>query len=244
MEQLNPSEYFEQLKDKKKNVTDADLDRFYDNAMTLLAKAQKTKQTDLIRKLIFIIDCIEKERELVKAGINTFVYRDDVTEYIKNVAKKVVKIIELEKYPREIPDEIADVVENYGHLFDKLYVVFTDYTGEIERKVEKERRDKDPILFGAFELKNNASRTSSVSERFYFLGDWIDDYCDLTLEKMVYEMKSAGKGTIKHKVATPEDLDDIRKELAQLDAKEAGHVAPVKNNGGFFKKIKTFLIGD
>ena len=35
---------------------------------------------------------------------------------------------------------------------DKLYILFTDYTGKEQRKVAKERREKDPILFGALEL--------------------------------------------------------------------------------------------
>ena len=26
------------------------------------------------------------------------------------------------------------------------------------------------------------------SERFYYIGDWVDEYCDLTLDKMVKEL--------------------------------------------------------
>lgn len=246
---LNPSEYFEKLKDKKKSVTDADLNRFYDNAISLLEKAQKTGQTDLMRRLVFTIDCIEKERELVKVGINTFVYREDITEYIKNVAKKVVKIIELEKYPREIPDEIVDIIDKYGYLFDQMYVVFTDYTGEVEKQVEKARRDKDPILFGTFKLNSRTPGASIINERFYFLGDWVDPYCDLTLDKMVAEMNMKDRGDIKRSISAPIDLDEIRNKLAEIEAKsvsEAKNIASksLRQNKGFFSRIKTFFVGD
>lgn len=84
-------------------------------------------------------------------GITTFIYRDDIEEYIDNIAKDTVKIIELENYEREIPDEIVAIIEQVKDKFDQLYVLFTDYTGKVERQVEKERRQKDPILFGTFQ---------------------------------------------------------------------------------------------
>lgn len=103
---------------------------------------QKTGQKSAMRRLIFNIDCVTKERELVKAGINSFVYESDITNYIENVASKVVKIVELENFSREVPDEIVDIIDRVGHLFDQMYVVFTDYTGEEERKVTAARREK------------------------------------------------------------------------------------------------------
>lgn len=128
---------------------------------------QKTGQKSAMRRLIFNIDCVTKERELVKAGINSFVYESDITNYIENVASKVVKIVELENFSREVPDEIVDIIDRVGHLFDQMYVVFTDYTGEEERKVTAARREKNPILFGSFQNKRGSLR----AERFYYLGD-------------------------------------------------------------------------
>ncbi|MCD3340325.1 hypothetical protein G8T81_14565, partial [Clostridium botulinum C/D] len=103
-----------------------------------------------------------------------FIYRDDVEEYIDNIAKDVVKLIELERYEREIPDEIVEVIKQTKGKFDQLYILFTDYTGKMERQVEKERREKDPILFGTFQDE----KSRAVIDRFYFLGDWVDEYCD------------------------------------------------------------------
>lgn len=234
-QELNPAEYFEMIKDRKQKVTDETLDAYYENVLVLLSKARRTGQKNMMRKLMFHIDCIEKERELINNGIDTFIYKDDITDYIDNVAKGVVKIIELENYPREIPEEIVQTVEKVGHLFDRMYVVFTDYTGKVEKEVEKKRREKDPILFGTFQKNVNdrgSMRGSGVLiERFYFLGDWIDPYCDLTLEKMISEMKKKGK-EIEHSIKTPEDLDTIRGELGLLKDKNSnGYVTYTSSSG-------------
>ena len=235
---LNPHDYFNAVKDCRQYITDDDLDRYYENCLILLAKMQKTGQKSAMRRLIFNIDCVTKERELVKAGINSFVYESDITNYIENVASKVVKIVELENFNREVPDEIVDVIDRVGHLFDQMYVVFTDYTGEEERKVTAARREKDPILFGSFQNKRGSLR----AERFYYLGDWVDEYCDLTLDKMVSEMKQSQNIRIVHDVMTPKDLDDIR---AMLNATEEDNgifrVNEAKRTPSFFDKVRSFL---
>lgn len=239
-QELNPAEYFEMIKERKQKVTDETLNAYYENILVLLSKARRTGQKNMMKKLMFHIDCIEKERELVKNGIDTFIYKDDITDYIDNVAKGVVKIIELENYPREIPEDIVQTIEKVGHLFDRMYVVFTDYTGKVEKEVEKKRREKDPILFGTFQ-KNTTNRGSLrgdgvLIERFYFLGDWIDPYCDLTLEKMISEMKSKGKD-IEHNIKTPEDLDEIRAELGLLKTAESGNWTTYKYTNSDYSNL-------
>lgn len=241
LETLTPSEYFEQIKEKKNHVTDGDLVKVYANCLDLLNKYKITGQKKGMRKLMFHLECIEKEREIVKMGIDTFIYRDDIEEYIDNVAKDTVKIIELENYEREIPDEIVELIGRVRDKFDQLYVVFTDYTGKVERQIEKERRDKDPILFGTFQNQN--SRT--VIDRFYYLGDWEDEYCDLTLDKMVNETEKAGKRSITHTISTPQDIEELKNQLGGLNAQNGIFIAsstkPEKKS--FFQNIKSALKG-
>ena len=117
----------------------------------------------------------------------------------------------LEKYEREIPDEIVSIIEQVKDKFDQLYILFTDYTGKVERQIEKERRQKDPILFGTFQNE----KTRTVIDRFYFLGDWEDEYCDLTLDKMVNEVEASKKRNIVRTVNTPEDIEELKKQLNQ-----------------------------
>jgi hypothetical protein len=227
------------LKDKKNKIDDDVLTNIYDNCLSLLSKYKMTDQHITMRKLIFHLETIEKEREIVKMGINTFVYQDEVTHFIKDVADDVVKIIELHKYEREIPDDIAKIVNQVKDNFDEFYIVFTDYTGEAERQVQKERRDKDPILFGAFQDEV----TSTVIDRFYFLGDWEDEYCDLTLDKMVNAVKAKEKRNIEHTIKKPEDIEELKTQLALLsrNPRNTSFIVSNEKKVSFFKKIKSFL---
>lgn len=238
--EMTPQQYFDLVKDKKHNITDAQLNQIYDNCLELLNKYKITGQKLGMKKLIFHLECIEKEREIVSLGIDTFVYRDDIEFYIDNVANDVIKIIDLEHYEREIPDEIVDIIAKVKSKFDQLYVVFTDYTGEAERQVEKERIAKDPILFGTFQNP----KTRSIIDRFYYLGDWIDEHCTLTLDKMVNEVENVGKRNIVHLIKTPEDLNELKSQLVSIQQVN-GNFKMVENTKTptFFDKIKTFLKG-
>ena len=238
--ELSPSEYFEIVKARKQTITNEDLSRIYDNCLSLLNKYKITGQTAGMRKLLFHLESVEAEREIVKMGITTFIYRDDIEEYIDNIAKDTVKIIELEKYEREIPDEIVAIIEQVKDKFDQLYVLFTDYTGKIERKVEKERRQKDPILFGTFQNE----RTKTVIDRFYFLGDWEDEYCDLTLDKMVNEVEANKKRNIVRTINTPEDIEELKKQLDQLVPSNDVFRIDHSKKRPVFKRIRSFLNGD
>lgn len=214
-EELNANEYFNYLKKKKQSITDEDLKNLYNGYLSLVEKYSITGQKRVIEKLRFLADNIEKERQIVGLGINSFVYRDDVENYIDNIAKNVVKIIELENYPRDIPDHIVEVIAKTKDIFDKMYVVFTDYTGKVEREIEKERREKDPILFGTFQTSRQDSRLSGIilNDRFYFLGDWEDEYCDLTMDKF---LKEIGQEKLQ-KIGIPKNAEEIKEELNRLD---------------------------
>ena len=169
---ITPSQYFENLKNAKQTITTDALKNSYSIFIKLAKKYNELGQTEFktesLKKIDFLVDVLSKEEKLIEIGVTTFIYKDVIEDYIENIADKTVKIIEMSRYMRKIPDDLVEVVDKTKELFDEFYVVFTDYTGQEERKVEKERRDKDPILFGAF--KNG----SNVSDRFYFLGDWVD----------------------------------------------------------------------
>ena len=169
---ITPSQYFENLKNAKQTITTDALKNSYSIFIKLSKKYDELGQTEFktesLKKIDFLVDVLSKEEKLIEIGVTTFIYKDVIEDYIENIADKTVKIIEMSRYMRKIPDDLVEVVDKTKELFDEFYVVFTDYTGQEERKVEKERRDKDPILFGAF--KNG----SNVSDRFYFLGDWVD----------------------------------------------------------------------
>lgn len=217
MEEKTAQEYFDELKSKKKTITDKDLSNIYDNCLKLMKKYLTTGQVAGAKKIMFHLSTIEREKQIIELGVDTFVYKDDIEYYIENIAGKAVKIIELERYPREIPDEIVDVIAKTKDIFDQMYVVFTDYTGTVTKQAMEERDDikkeRDPILFGTFQSKE----AESVVDRFYFLGDWEDEYCDLTLDKMLGDIKLFTGKDVERKIFTPSNLDDLRNQLNQLE---------------------------
>ena len=169
----------------------------------------------MAKKLYTQAQLLLREAEAVKLGYDRYVQRDDVIYYIKNISKKIVKIIELENYEREIPDDIVDKIMELKEkkIFDVFLVIFTDYTGEQERSVEKAKRDKDPILFGCF-----LDPTSKLaSSRLFYIGDWVDEYCDLTMEQLMEEyLKSQGKN-IEGKSSIPMSLEELKAVFSEYD---------------------------
>lgn len=211
--EFTAKDYFEKIKSLKHEFTESDMENVYYNCLYLANKSVKTMQIKALKKLLFHMDCLVKEKELLQYGINTFIYKDDVDFFIDEVRKKDVIIIELENYERELPNDIVEIVEKTKHIFTSYYVLFTDYTGKVRQQIEREKRDKDPILFGVFE----DDKTYSVIERFYYLGDWVDEYCDLTLDKMVNQMKVRTGNEIIHNIYKPETMTTLRKQLDILD---------------------------
>lgn len=207
--QITPSQYFDILKNGKNTITTEALKNSFDVFVKLGEKYKKLGQRESMKKLCFLAETLAKEEKLIELGVDTFVYKDTIEDYIENVSDKAVKIVELSRYMREVPDELVDIIEKTKEYFDEYYVVFTDYTNKEERKVEKERRDKDPILFGAFKNSHN------VSDRFYFLGDWVDEYCDLTLDKMITEYKEKKEYSPALEIKIPETSSELVELLNQ-----------------------------
>lgn len=245
-DKFTPSQYFDYIKNSKNTITTEALKKSYEIFLKLAEKYNKLGQTESLKKLCFLADTLQKEEKLIELGITTYIYKSTIEDYIENVADKTVKIIELSRYTREIPDELVETVEKSKEFFDEFYVIFTDYTGLEERKVEKERRDKDPILFGVFKNDTN------VADRFYFLGDWVDEYCDLTLDKMIEKYKEYNNEspTCETKIPeTSEELIEILKKMYKIENKTTLSNKSVEiynytvnreiSKKGFFDKIRS-----
>ena len=245
---LNPQQYFEMMKEKKNTVTSEDLRKIYDNCLELANKYRITGQIRGLRKILFCMESIEKEQQLVDMGITTFIYKDDIDFYIDTVTnsrsrrERPIKIIELERYEREIPDEVVEVIDKTKELFDQMYIVYTDYTGKEERKIEAEKKQKDPILFGTFQNKEK----KVCVDRFYYLGDWVDEYCDLTLDKMVNETEKLGRNIVRT-ITTPKDVEELREYIDAHYEVEKDSISKIirkadvdlKPKTNIFLKVKT-----
>ena len=113
-----------------------------------------------------------------------------------------------------VPDEVIDKVDKARNYVDMLYVAYTDYTGETVRKVEKEKRDKDPILFGAF-LVPSDNGNMIPSEHLFFIADWVDEYCDLTMDQLINSYKDADI-LLPAETFTETDIDKLKQQLKEM----------------------------
>ena len=208
---LTPAEYFEKVNAKMETVTKEQLMNLYSVIISKLKKYIVTGQSAAAKTLYTKCLSLEKEVQLMDYDIHSYVSRKVIEDYIDNVADDCVVVIELRNYERDIPDEIVNKVAETRDIFDDFYVVFTDYTGEERSKVEKIRQEKDPILFG------NIFEDGTPSDKMYFIGDWVDEYCDLTLSKMVEEI-AAKKDTSDNVVTELTDFSDL-KEIEEILSK-------------------------
>lgn len=241
---MNPDTIFEDLKSKVKHITYKDLQQIFDFSLQLASKFKATGQVRALQKLLFVMDSIEKERHLIQFGIDRYIYKDEIDYYIDTFSNehKPIKIIELENYSREVPDEIVEAVQKTKDIFDQFYVLYTDYSDLDGKRVEAEKRSTDPILFGVF---INQQKRVCV-DRFYVLGDWIDPYCDLTLEAFVTNMASKGKDA-NHSIYQPASIDELRTYLDQAKLKndntniEFSFPPTANKRQSWFDKVKSWF---
>jgi len=254
--QITPMEYFKKLKESKCFTSTEDTKKFKEIALNMLKKAATLNQVTLAKKLRFAIECYEREEKILNAGYNTYLRKELVLEFLEmvnKIDKDAISIINLKDYPREIPDDIFNKVEKLqkDKIFDEYYVLFTDYTGKIQKDIEKEKREKDPVLFGCFiNKKSNRPDIDDVFDRLYFIGDWVDEYCDITLDTILEKMSTKPK-TIEIPMTEEklkeflDTLYDSGSKINANDFKTSNIVIMsdenIENNKSLFKKLKNKL---
>lgn len=232
---VTASVYFEYVKGLKQKFDFDDQNIVIDTALKMLEKAKLTGQTSMAKELTHQVELALREMNAARDGFDIFIDRKDVERYIEKISNKAVKIIELEQYEREIPDSVIDKLVLAKKHFDAIYVVFTDYTMKETKKVAKERRDKDPVLFGVFHDKDEDNHNNIyVEDRMFFIADWVEEKCDLTLEEIVRDTKEKDKKDITYKVVTPEDEDSVKAMLKSYNKPIEESYKPIS----LFEKIK------
>lgn len=224
---MTVTEYFDYVKGLKKTTDSEHVKKMAEVCEKLMKKFIMLGQTSAAERAKHAFETLKRDIELCELGFNTYINIDDVSKYINTVSGKNVKIIELQHFPREIPDDVVEKWLNVKDKFDKAYIVFTDYTSETEetdtvaaaegkmstiKEVEKRRKEKDPILFGALRVdSSNSSMKNNTYEKLFYIADWIDDYCDLTFDKLIDRMAKENINPIKNveEVKTAEDFKRI-----------------------------------
>lgn len=211
MEDLSISEqvqsYFDDLKEKCVDINLDNLEKSLQEIPAQIQKAEKIGQKFLAEKLKRHIYLIMKEKTLLNYGINKYVSLYDINRFIDGIEDYVVKFCEIMAFPRIIPNNVVDRIQQMKDLglFSEFYIVFTDYTDEeiISEKAKKQRQvNRDPIVFGVID---------GYQDRYYFIADWVDEYCDITFDKMISKLQSMDKNYKPNEI-----VEDTEKYIAKV----------------------------
>lgn len=136
--------------------------------------ADKTGQIALREHLIAGMEAARSEAQLVSLGLSKFLAEETILRFAKDCPKGL-RLDWIANFGRVIPDKIIKTKERLDSLmvFDNYAVLHYDPLKKaiVETK-EQEQARKDPILFGLM----------TGRRRLYIVGDWVDEYCDLTVD--------------------------------------------------------------
>lgn len=169
---FSPKKFFKKIKDQFKELEGEDFEIQELNWEPLYAAAKTAQQTALMETLEDEKARIEKEIELIKMGYPVFLEESDVVRILKlNEGYRSIRLDWIANFCRFIPTAVRVQLQKVEEtrIFDNYVIMHYDPKNISSKKTREEA--KDPILFGVTESSN----------RLYFIADWIDEYCDLTL---------------------------------------------------------------
>lgn len=174
--------YFKYLKKKLSLLEKMKLNRRMKNLEKAFDIAVESGQDVLAKKFLDKVVQTSIESELYAKGIQYYLDKHIIDKYKHRIKDGHISDTLLEDYTRKVPKKILDKKKKVEHLFEK-FIVYHYYNPELEQKREEQQemtpseisQMRDPILFGK----------TKYSDRYYFIGDWEDEECDLTFDEMI-----------------------------------------------------------
>lgn len=178
--ELDIIKFFDQVKLTSKESAKNYVDRIKPY-MIALKRANDMGQTALAEQLSAQIFNNKYESLLQAEGFHYKISEEQLVSFVKKT-EKGVRLDYIKNFTHNIPDEVykKKIKADSVLVFDNYCVLYYDpdlksykLTKEEEERIR--RKKSDPILFGMI----NGSRN------LYYIADWIDEYCDLTLEEFI-----------------------------------------------------------
>lgn len=176
---LTPEEFFRKIK----ATESLDLEEFEKRVEaynTMYQNARKHGQEALAEKIEEQTINIKKESILFAMG-NIQILSEETVIKLLEKSERGIKIDWIKNFIRVIPNEVLKIKEEFDKLriFDNYVVMHYDPEDDgsaltVKEEEEEEEKRRDPILFGI--MKN--------ARKFYFIADWKDEYCSLTLNEV------------------------------------------------------------
>jgi hypothetical protein len=187
---INVGLFFRFMKSKLSKIEKERLKKRVMNLQKVALDANDMGQIVMYEDVTKMLAVAIRESEAVVCGFDKYIDRSVITKYMEMVKdRKNVKWETMDRFPRTIPRPPKMKIKRAQErkLFDEYWILYTDYTKEVDtpKKTTKEKiREKDPIVFGAYKY---------APERLYFIADWVDAYCDITMDQVVEKMKEEDK---------------------------------------------------
>lgn len=174
--EISVIDFFTKVKLESKEGAEIYVDRV-SKYLQAIHNAYTVGQTALVEKLLSEMVANKYEALLASRGDYYAISEQRVVDFV-NKTERGVELTYLKNFTRPIPQEVIDkVIEaNKYEVFDNYVVMHYDPKGEHRAETKKEEaKRKDPIIFGVI----------AGSRKLYYITDWIDEFCNLTLDKFV-----------------------------------------------------------
>lgn len=179
--------FFERVKKDKLKIQI--IDKIVDKYMSSIERAELAGQTALVEKLKDSLEVVKMETKICQLGVSDYLTKKQVEDLMEKSSKNIV-ITPIRNFTRFIPDDIVKKVAKLKkeNIFSDFVIMHYDPKKENVQKTKKEiEKEKDPIVFGLLRGSDN----------YYFIADWVDEYCNLTLKEALITINDKAKNLLK-----------------------------------------------
>lgn len=178
---ISPTTFFKFTKSKLSKIEQKDFKERVNRLVSMLNYSKSMNQLAVYDDCSLKLASIFQEQELLVVGIDKYLYEKSIIKYLQNVQNKVIKFKEFTEFPRIVPKQVRDIYSSLRkkNVFDEYWILYIDYQDEVKSNKQK-IKEKDPILFGKLKIEPT---------KLYFIADWVDEYCDLTLDQLTNSLE-------------------------------------------------------
>lgn len=177
-EGLNPELYFRFIKSKFTQLELSNLERNLAEVEAAFNKAADNGQNVLAEKILNKVSIATKESLAHAKGCKYFIDGEVLRRNKSKIRGGHISNTAYDKFTRVIPDEVVEAKKKFGDIFDSFEIYHywnNDAEGKKDMDPSERAAMRDPVLFGKIDN----------SDRYYFIADWVDEYCDLTFSEMI-----------------------------------------------------------
>lgn len=206
--------YFRYVKSKFTKIEQVTISRAMRRYQALAINAKHLGQQALYEEVTQLLVTAGREQQIFACGYEKVITRADIDRF-RGLCKDKVVLEPIANFPRAIPKTPAAKLAHAQErkLFDE-YVVLFHPAGDKVLTTEEKIKKKDPILFGVLR---------SSPDRLYVVTDWVDEFCDLTVEKLISSLQEGDKDYANYlpeklTLPTPRQIAELSEEVnARLD---------------------------